>query len=316
MVARGRQPVLLVDDGVECRGDIFRQLFRQMYGKVVFPFGLENDDRIAVGCQCTGVTDLTAHFGVERRLAQYDLIQLFIFLFDLPVAQDFGVAFGEVVTYKLRFSLFQYDPVAGFDSGGIACAFFLLLHLCVEFLRVYRQSVFFQDQFCQVERESVRVVERESLFAVDHLFSCGFCVVHHFVQQPDAGFECAEECFFFLFDHFFDQRFLRYQFGVCTAHCFDQYIYQPIEECLTLSEECVSVTDGTAQDAADYISGFGVRRQLSVGDREGDRADMVGDYTHSHIVLPVFSVFLTAHISDNGDDRLEYVGVVVRCFAL
>ena len=47
-----------------------------------------------------------------------------------------------------------------------------------------------------------------------------------------------------------------------------------------------------------------------------DRTDMVGDYTHGHVLLFVLAVSSTRHIGNHFDDRLEYVRIVVGCLTL
>ena len=43
---------------------------------------------------------------------------------------------------------------------------------------------------------------------------------------------------------------------------------------------------------------------------------MVGDYTHSHVLLFVLAISSTRHIGNHFDDRLEYVRIVVGCLTL
>ena len=43
---------------------------------------------------------------------------------------------------------------------------------------------------------------------------------------------------------------------------------------------------------------------------------MVGDYTHSHVLLFVLAISSTRHIGNHFDDRLEYVCIVVGCLTL
>ena len=43
---------------------------------------------------------------------------------------------------------------------------------------------------------------------------------------------------------------------------------------------------------------------------------MVGNYTHRNVYLCVVAIFLARNLTNSTDYRLEYVGVVVRLFAL
>ena len=74
--------------------------------------------------------------------------------------------------------------------------------------------------------------------------------------------------------------------------------------------------NGTAQDAAYHITGFGVAGQLGVGDGECDCAHVVGDYTHGYVDFCVFAIFHSCELADFVNQRGEYVGVVVAFFPL
>ena len=88
------------------------------------------------------------------------------------------------------------------------------------------------------------------------------------------------------------------------------------KEGFALTEEGIGIAHGTAQNAADYVAGLGIRGELTVGNREGDGAQVVGNNAHGHIDLFVLSVSKARELADLLDDGLEHVGVVVRLFAL
>ena len=113
-----------------------------------------------------------------------------------------------------------------------------------------------------------------------------------------------------------DQIGLSLNLGISLAHALDEGVDETVHECLTESQESVTVTHGTAQDAADHIACLGVAGQLTVGHRESDGAHMVGHYAHGNINVLVVTVFLAAHLTQLADERLEHVGIIIGFLAL
>ena len=89
-----------------------------------------------------------------------------------------------------------------------------------------------------------------------------------------------------------------------------------VKECLFLVEEGVGITYGTAQDAADDVACLSISWQLTVGNREGYGADVVGNDAHSNVGLFLVAVFLAAEALYLVNHRLENVSVVVGVLAL
>ena len=237
-------------------------------------------------------------------------------MFYLAITQYAGFAFVVVVTYEFGLTLAQCYPVAGLNGCGIAGALLLLLHLLVERSCIDRHVMLFENQLGKVERKSVCVVERKRIFAVDDRFILSLGIVYNLIEQPDAGLQRAQESLFFLFYYFGDEVSLCRQLGICIAHRLYEHIYQPVKECVPQPQECISVAYGTAQDTAYYVAGLGIRRQLSVGYREGDGAYMVGNDAHGYVVLFVFSITFAADVADGCNNGLEDVGVVIRFLSL
>ena len=227
-----------------------------------------------------------------------------------------ALVFGEVVAHELLFALAQVHPVAVLNGCCVACAFLLLLHLGVEFVLSYGESVLTADEFGEVEGESVGVEEAESLHAVELCLALLLKLFHSRRKEVDALLECAEERVLLLLDDVDDEVVLSLELGESLAHLVCEHRDELVDERFLLSEEGIGVAYGTAQDAADDVSGLGVGRQLSVGDRESYRTQVVGTYTHGHVGVLVDSVL---HACDGLfllDDRLEDVGVVVGVLAL
>ena len=106
------------------------------------------------------------------------------------------------------------------------------------------------------------------------------------------------------------------QFRISLTHILNQHRKQLVHECLLLSEECIAITDGTAEDTTDHITCFSVGRQLTVRDRERNGTDVVGNHTHGNILLLVFSVFCVRHGCNRFQHWLEYVRIIIGRFAL
>ena len=210
----------------------------------------------------------------------------------------------------------QLHPVVGVDGGSVARTLLLGLQLLFEGGEVHADALFAGDQLREVDRETERIVEFEGVLARNKLLAFAFGSGDHAVQQVDARGERAQERGLLLLDHFFDQSLLGLQLGELAAHLPDQSGNQAAERRLGEAEVGVAVAHGAAQDAADDIARLDVRRQLAVGDREGDGAQVVGDHAHGHVGLPVLAVFLARHLRDAADRGLENVGVVVRLLAL
>ncbi len=245
-----------------------------MDGDSVFAFGVEYVDAFAAGLRHgAAVANLSAHLAVERRAVEDDLIEFFVFLFDFAVAQDRCVGFRAVIAHECRFaesglSFVDAYPVCGFYSGRIACTGLLGGHFLVESGLIECHAVFFQDQFGQVDGESVSVVEHECLRSGNlclALFACGGYGVF---EQAYAVFESAQERVFLLFGDFHDQLALVDQFGIGFAHRLDQGVDQTIHECFLLVEEGVGIADGAAKYATDHVAGFGIGGKLGVGNGE------------------------------------------------
>ena len=86
----------------------------------------------------------------------------------------------------------------------------------------------------------------------------------------------------------------------------DRYGEELVHECLLLSEERETVAHGTAEDTTDDGTCLGIARKLSVGDGEGDGADVFGNYTHGDVRLLIFAILLACHVSDGFQYRDVY----------
>ena len=202
---------------------MFGQLLGDMDRKVVLLFCINNFNRFKFVHQHAGIAYLTAAFGIERSLVQYNLVQCLVFLLNLPVTQDGCFVFRIVIAYEFGCAFLQRNPVAGFNSGGVACALFLLLHFCVKLFDVGRHVVFAENQFRKVEWKAKSIIKRKGVLAADFGLSGCFGICHGLIQQTNTGLQSAEEGIFFFLDDFGYQLFLYIQFGIRTAHILNQY---------------------------------------------------------------------------------------------
>ena len=237
---------------------VFGQSLGEVDGKIVLLLRVNDFNRFEFIDQHAGVAHLTSAFGIERSLVEHNLVECLVFLFHLTVTQDGSFVFRIIIPDEFRFALLEHYPVACFYGSSIAGTLFLFLHLHVELFRVDCQTVLAQDEFGQVEREAEGVVERERIHTTDFLFTGSLGIFHGLVQQTDTGLQGAEEGFFLFLDDFFDECLLCLEFGIGITHGLNQDGQQAVHEGLFLSQEGISVADGTAQDASDDIPCFGI----------------------------------------------------------
>ena len=322
-----------IDARHKLRRRILGQLLDDMHALVVLTFGVDDLDGLRLIAKYTAVAYLSTHLTIKWSIVEDELIELVLLLGNLAVAQDMTVVFSEVVAHELlhsRIARIACDlyPVAVLHSGGIAGTVFLLLHLRLELLLVDGKTVLTTDEFREVERETVSVEQAEGLYTVELRLTCSLQLLHGIIQHTDTFIERAKERLFLLLDHLTDELLLCLQLREGVTHLVDEGGEQTIEEALLLSEEGVGIADGTAQDTTDDIACLRIRRQLTVGYREGNGTQVVGTYAHGHIdivlllrdrVLGLFlkgGIFQSCDVLLRLDDRLEHVGIVVGVLTL
>ena len=193
MVALSCYASFLINNGSEGCGYILWQCCSDADWKVVLTLGVDYLKLLSVGLNVSAVAYLTTHFAIEWSLGKHDLIEGLVLLFDLAIAEDFGLALEEVISHKLWSAGLDLNPVAILHGSSIAGTFLLSLHVLVELLFIDGESVLAADELCEVERETKSVEESECLVTVDHCASLGLGILHDGVDTLDAVFECAEE---------------------------------------------------------------------------------------------------------------------------
>ena len=317
MVGGDLEPACGVDGQGERLGAVLRQPLGDVDGQVVFLDGVEDGDLLAaLGLDPARVTDLAAHFRIERGAVEDQLEEGLVLLLDDTLLQKGGTFDdGGVIAEEFDFlAAAELGPVAEFVGGGGAGTLLLLGQFGLEAVQVDGVAALGGDQFGQVDREAVGVIEDEGVGAGNLLGAGGFG--HIVVQHADAAVEGAQEGHLLFTDDAFDQFLLGRKFRIGTAHVGDQLGNEAAEERLGKTEEGIAVADGAAQDAADDIAGLDVGRQLAVGDGEGDGTDVVGADAHGHVGLLSVMVFLAAEFFQPADQAAEDVGLVVAGLAL
>ena len=121
---------------MKCSGEIVWKLFNDVNRQVIFFFYGNNRNVLLGGSQASGVSNLSAHFGVKRSPIQNQLKVGLIFLTHLAVTQNFRIASGLIITHKFRFAFFQTNPITCFNGCCVAGTVFLLLHLGLKTIQI------------------------------------------------------------------------------------------------------------------------------------------------------------------------------------
>ena len=292
MVTFGSDACFLIDNGSKGCSYIFWQCSSDADREVVFALGIDNLHLLAISLDVTTVADLTTHLAIEWSLGKHDLIEGLVLLLYLTVTENFGLALEEVIAHELWSACLDLNPVAILHGSCITGTFLLSLHVLVELLFVDGESVLAADELCEVERETKSVEESECLVTVDHCASLGLGIVHDGVDTLDAVFESTEERIFLFLDYLDDELLLSDELWVSIAHCLNEHRDEFIEERFLLTEIGVGIANGTTENATDHVASLSVAWQLTIGNCEGDGADMVGKYAHCHISLLVFTISL------------------------
>ena len=100
------------------------------------------------------------------------------------------------------------------------------------------------------------------------------------------------------------------------AHLLHQSGNEFADEGLVEAEVGVAIAHCTAQDAANNIARLHIARQLTIGNGEGDGAEVVGNNPHCDVCLLILAIFLARQGSYLCDTCLEYIGIVVALLVL
>ena len=196
----------------------------------------------------------------------------------------------------------------------------LLRHVALEPGGVHAQPCLARHDLCEVERETLFVVEPEGESAADLLaLAVRLCLA---LEKRDAAVECAVEILLLALDDAGDLHLLLDEFGKHAAHPPDQPGNELVKE-RRVEPERPSVAHRTAQDAAQDVMAFRVAGHDAVGDGEAERAQVVGDNAEGHVdalLLGVArgtggrergAVLVAAEFLDGVEDRPEHIRFVI-----
>ena len=186
--------------------------------------------------------------------------------------------------------------------------FTLNLQRSVEAFFIHSHACFFQDFFSQFPGEAKGIVQLEGSCTVEHGFVFSLQLFNLLVQQLAALFQSAQEAGFFHFHNLFDEVSLLYQVGVSVTEHADNNINSTGQEHLVDAQQ-TSVTDSTAQDAAQYIATAFVGRQNTITDHKGHAAYMVSDNLQGNVgslVLAIFNISNLSCIFNNRENQVSF----------
>ena len=193
--------------------------------------------------------------------------------------------------------------------------FTLNLQRSVEAFFIHSHACFFQDFFSEFPREAKGIVQLEGSCTVEHGFVCSLQLFNLLVQQLTALLQSAQEAGFFHFHNLFDEVSFLYQVGVSVTEHADNNVNSTGQEHLVDAQQ-TSVTDSTAQDAAQYIATAFVGRQNAVANHKGHAAYMVSDNLQRNVGSLILSIFNISNFSCIFNNRENQVSFKVGRLAL
>src|SRR5205085_2418490 len=140
-----------------------------------------------------------------------------------------------------------------------------------------------RHQFGKIERETLLVVEAKS----ESAGNCRRSFRSLALKQLDSLVESLVETLFLAAQRFFDLGQLPAQFGKDIGHRANEHVTQ-IEKKRFVESQSPAVAYSPAQDTPKNVSAAFVARLNSVGDREAERADVIGDNAESDVNLFLF----------------------------
>ena len=273
--------------------------------------------------QHAGVTDLTAGFGVERRLVHHNgdaVASLGAVGFLAVLYQRGDDAFGDFGVVSKKFCrtelLAQWKPdVLGGGvprSGpGRARLGTLLVHRVGERGDVNADAAVAQRILCQIEREAIGVIQRERGLAVEHVALLQRRAL--LVENRKATIQCLAKAGLFQLQRFLDQILRTHQFRIGLAHLPHQRPDKAIHQRFFCAEQ-LAVAHGAAHDPAQHIAAAFVRRQHTVRDQERRGTQVIGDHPQRCLLFALR--ISTGQIGNRADQRDEQIDVVIVVLAL
>ena len=193
VVGRTCSMLLLVDLGAECGSRVCREFLCYVDREIVLLLCVDDLDALLAAYKEACVAYLTSAFCIEWSLLEDNLVECLVLLLCLAVAQYCCAVLCIVIADKCTVTLVHCYPVAVLHGSSVACACLLLEHLLVELCHVHSEAVLAQDKLCEVNGESVCVVEGERLDSVDFAVAGTLCSCDDLVKHLHACGKRAEE---------------------------------------------------------------------------------------------------------------------------
>ena len=269
------------------------------------------------------VTDLAAHFSVERRAVEYngDLLALGSGAGNLALVYDSqdlcrllkgGVAVkcgldGLVQTQILALPA-EVAHLLAVLTGTLA----LLVHQAVKLLAAGGHALLLEYLKGQVDREAVGVIQLECIRSGQLLAVGSGDLV---IQDSKAAVDGLVEAGFLVLDNLVNIFLLLNQLRICAAGLVDNGGSNIGHKRLVNAEQ-LAVTNGAAQQAAQNVAAALVGRDNAVADHHNGGADVVGDNAQGNIGLIAVAVVLAGDLGHLVGDVAHGVNVEQRANTL
>ena len=271
------------------------------------------------------VGHLAAHFRIERSVIQHHQNaflgaivgrnRVFQALF-IRQSQHSGLFSQGIITGESGGSRIQFpedirSPARNITAQTIlAGLLLLLLHFDAEVLFIHQDTRFGRDFLGQIQRETERIVQLESIQTGQNLFLTFqrglFDAVNQAAQDCHALINGLVEPLFLGADDLLDVIGVFFQFGIAGLVFMDNGIHQFGQE-RTVDAQHPAMAGSAAQQTAQHIAAALIRRQNAVADHKGGGTNVVGDHADGDIGLFILTVGLAADAFHMMQDRLHGV---------
>ena len=170
-----------------------------------------------------------------------------------------------------------------------------------------------------VDEEAIGSVQVKGFLAADDLATRRTRPLGHFLKQLQPAVQSANESFLLFEDGVHHLLRIAAQLGEGAAHDLDNRRHQFVQERRRCTQVLPAISLGAAQDAADDVAAFLIRRPGPIGQGEGQCPNVVGDYPIGGIldVTECAGVLrCSRHLLNGGEEGREDVGVVVARLVL
>ena len=276
----------------------------------------------------TMVTHLTAAFCVERCFIQehcHAVASLcacchFVICYQ---SDHFRIGnFCHIIACKYSCQICRQFVIYSFSSAHVvgfasccSCTVFLCFHFSRKCIFVNAHACFFQNFFCQIDRETVGVIQTEGFFAAHHCLTGSFHFFHILFQDFHTIVDGFIEGVFFQRQDLEDVFLFVNQFGVSFTAASDHGFGQFRQE-FALNTQQFAVTSRSSQQSSQHVAAAFVGRQNTVCCHHGYGTDVVCDDTNGNVHFAAFAVFYAGFCTYCVADGFYSIYVKDRVYAL